>query len=168
MKTYFAKYLPVEGEIKEGDYFKYHESDVFQCKDITDIDGDCYKVKLFLCSRDIQVGDQVYYLQDGEYLKSICTQSNDDGIDIDHPVHFYPPEVFKVIGEISPDAATRVKEGHEFEKGEEYYLCGCGHAEEQNDIHSVYDKDDNITDLCEKCWRDADLILKDNKWMWNK
>lgn len=77
MKKYFVKYLPVEGEIKEGDLFLHTCSAgsskfLMKCKSVDSFGDiwqekhdqgfppqrvalykqDCQKVKLFLCSRD--------------------------------------------------------------------------------------------------------------------
>lgn len=89
MSKYFTKYIPVEGEIKEGDMIRHPTTGNVS----THFDGDGVhwinnhtdwkKVKLLLCSRDITLDD--------------C--------------------VIKVIGEISPDAIW-VKEGDEFEEDE--------------------------------------------------
>jgi hypothetical protein len=121
MKTYFAKYLPVEGELKEGDitywdsnegYFSKQFVKVAKSFETHAIASGWKKFKLFLCSRDIQVGDKVfsskvsYLTQDetitvDEYNITICREEED----------------FKVIGEISPEA-TWVKEGDEFDESQ--------------------------------------------------
>jgi len=65
MKKYFAKYLPVEGEIKEGDvYLCIYDNSRFVGvagkEDLKIVNTDRYtKVKRVLCSRDIQVGDEI-------------------------------------------------------------------------------------------------------------
>jgi hypothetical protein len=66
---------------------------------------------MFLCSRDIQVGDKVQCFVEGEW--KYC--------DLFHPeeVEEWEKEgAFKVIGEISPDALSYVREGQEFEEGD--------------------------------------------------
>lgn len=135
LKPYFAKYLPVEGEIKEGDYIdtlggviqKLHKGEIpFPFSK---------KHKLFLCSRDIQVGDKVERFESdsywGEYhkgkevreIKPTAKGSLDNGESLLILLGgggevvgnwFYMREFFKVIGEISPEAIW-VKEGDEFE-----------------------------------------------------
>ena len=115
-KLYFAKYLPVEGEIKENDTFLEHgisyrllskrKDDWVICtrnleKQFADVCKDPKKSKLFLCSRDIQVGDKVI--------------DSTDGKEYEVKEGLLSPEMVKVIGEISPDA-TWVKEGDEFDK----------------------------------------------------
>lgn len=174
MKPYFAKYLPVEGEIKKGDevsftirgkslkkpvaYFKYPSGDKkqpFSCvvvnlrKDefmegpfpIRYFGGDHWAdeiveielkrnriglAKLFLCSRDIQVGDkvlcpmpyqnnkleefQVIEKPESYNLNMLVGVFSDDR-EMKEPAYLGQP--FKVIGEISPGALW-VKEGDEF------------------------------------------------------
>lgn len=109
MKPYFAKYLPVEGEIKEGDMYWFNGSPTELRKDNNDAHGmcSCKKVKLFLCSRDIQIGDKVRWLTgNGEWGNSVVTGDPSKLI-----------ETYKVIGEISPEAIW-VKEGDEFDEGD--------------------------------------------------
>lgn len=130
-KPYFTKYIPVEGEIKEGDIFVFQDNDppeIFKCSGLTDDThlkvasdnewgyGDwakCYsrKVKLFLCSKDIQVGDRVRrdgMIGEGILQKPNYVQYEEVGV-LDPSIEF-----FKVIGEVSPNALTFVKEGDEF------------------------------------------------------
>ena len=106
MKKYFAKYLPVEGEIKEGDHFDSVNGE---------LPGSLH-TRLFLCSRDIQVGDMAKDLNQpltdfyvDEKNLELIKKGNDD---------FYEHmNLYKVIGEISSEA-TWVKEGDEFDKEE--------------------------------------------------
>jgi len=115
MKKYFTKYLPVEGEIKEGDYWKHPKAPntifpwtkAYARGPIST--GLMQKVKLFLCSRDIQVGDKMTRL-DGSKFKA---DKAPDG-----SAH-WNGHAYKVIGEVSPDA-TWVKEGMEFDEEEIY------------------------------------------------
>lgn len=112
-KAYFIKYLPVEGEIKSGE--KYWNKQWKQA----DVVGDGIHVavlkhnnfqpaKLFLCSRDIQVGDMVrtHTNPDKEFKAGYAEVHRNGGGDF-----------YKVIGEISPQAIW-VKEGMEFDEGE--------------------------------------------------
>jgi hypothetical protein len=99
MKKYFAKYLPVEGEIK--------------------------KVKLFLCSRNIEVGDKYYYngtetdICDSEIrLEQIKEQEEKHG-----------QKRFKVIGEISPEAIW-VKEEDGFDEDDILFILDASIAYE--------------------------------------
>lgn len=130
MKKYFTKYLPVEGEIKNGD--KYVTEDgilrdtTYQTEDgrggTIDRTHD-KKVKLFLCSRDIQVGDKV--------IDSI------DGKEYEVKSGFLPPEMVKVIGEISPEAKW-VKEGDEFLGPEAGVKC---------EVFPIHDHDDETEEM---------------------
>lgn len=166
MKPYFAKYLPVEGEIKEGDKVFYSGKkldfpegvyevldNVKEMMSVPTVGGFCIhwhkrtyvredgktvkegaylkigyniyerelqKVKLFLCSRDIQVGDNVYeptlefegLIRVGIYpLEKIdYSKKPESWIELDYAML---KGAYKVIGEIS-SGATWVKEGDEF------------------------------------------------------
>jgi hypothetical protein len=114
MKQYFAKYLPVEGEIKEGDLISGPTGLVYATP--LEYTSAFKKVKLFLCSRDIQVGDKIKSTQDERVLTVNKIKINDrHTIYYDKNKHWFSElEAFKVIGEISPDA-TWVNEGDEFE-----------------------------------------------------
>lgn len=136
---YFAKYLPVEGEIKKGDYYRSHAIDaegIYKAgeddkygngnKLPTQASEGRYKtkVKLFLCSRDIQVGDEFTTNQGLGYKefktgkveriegKKIWMEGESVYYDLDPLIEV--ENWFKVIGEISPEAIW-VKEGDEFE-----------------------------------------------------
>ena len=122
-KKYFAKYLPVEGEIKEGDYWigdgisipkqatrlEEKASEAVQKafgikyrKDFLKLKN-AKKVNLFLCSRDIKHGDKYH-----DYAGApVFTHDEDDPM--------LDKDCFKIIGEISPNA-TWVKEGDEFDE----------------------------------------------------
>ncbi len=165
---YFAKYLPVEGEIKEEDYV---EIDKFELVDgklqkvgrwvlpmlffLTPQFGteplsledtvknlkegaNCKKVKLFLCSKDIQVGDKDVYVEpqavenyqkglrfevvnlellekdyliaDIKYLANPTKPSS-----VGHVREWPCDAIWKVIGEIS-SKATWIKEGDGFDE----------------------------------------------------
>lgn len=123
---YFAKYLPVEGEIKEGYCLDILKNEVIYYNGNygEEIPKELKKVKLFLCSRGITKGDKIR----GEYPSTLgfdveCLRNDDKSSSVPHWVvrgqdnneYFYAKQdSFKVIGEISPDAAW-VKEGDEFE-----------------------------------------------------
>lgn len=152
---YFAKYLPVEGEIKEGTLvyfngFGYDKQDWkdyagfytlqsgkyysvapekhpiirIQRKDENDLilkvnynipESNCAPHKVFLCSKDIQVGDIAY--NDKFYPYPNGQLINNNSKVMDHGM--MEVDSFKVIGEISPDAMF-VTEGDEFDENE---LC---------------------------------------------
>lgn len=130
MKLYFAKFLPVEGGIKiKGDESIGDGPTKSQKIDVTYKYRKKYgeqKVKLFLCSGDVQVGDKIrgnYSSTDSFDVECL----RNDG-DKDHPhwivrgqdgnEYFYETFAsFKVIGEVSPEA-TWVKEGDEFDSSD--------------------------------------------------
>lgn len=125
MKQYFAKYLPVEGKIKEPNIEEYREDSDFPHKYIKDMEiyeeekGD---QQLFLCSRDIKVGDKVYYPARDAYfeVKTVIPKTGYVSIKIPGMKDGWgvmEDERFKVIGLISPEA-TWVKEGDEFDEDE--------------------------------------------------
>lgn len=202
MKPYFAKYLPVEGEVKEGDKVFYSGGELNFPKGVYDVkdsykercsvykdgsdvgikwykgtytkeDGktvtqsaylkigyniflgkDLKKVKLFLCSRDIQIGDKVSYQMEGFGIAEGVFESigEEEGIryynivgkDSIYIYYVDSPEVnpisehpFKVIGEISPDALPYVKEEDEFDEDQWRSVM--------DDIDGIYvDKEKNI------------------------
>lgn len=111
-KIFFAKYLPIEGEIKKDDNALNPSN-----KKVVRVNAACLKnlvtlewkkVKLFLCSRDIQVGDKFIHPND---LSKTFT-ATEDTIDWHSTI-----DTFKVIGEISPKDVW-VKEGMEFDEKE--------------------------------------------------
>jgi len=136
-KKYFTRHLPVEGEVQDGDWFFFEGRNLPLRKD-SKLEAECplstddnpkIKVKLFLCSRDIQVGDKGYNpnpyrnyeleeiiiceTPEG-YKLGFLTANYPDG---HNKVPFYVPQPFKIIGEISPEAMW-VKEGDEFDEDE--------------------------------------------------
>jgi hypothetical protein len=84
------------------------------------------RVKLFLCSRDIQVGDEVRYVDNefGDKYNHLYVSGVDDKFVIIKgskenlcSIQLKKHEVFKVIGEVSPNAIW-VKEGMEFDNND--------------------------------------------------
>lgn len=127
-KLFFAKYLPVEGnELNKGEYWLHPKGVVFPYSETylkafnaLKTVGKAQKVKLFLCSRDIQVDDEVInlfghasfnlkgkYIADSD-LEDTCYIQTKNGGEQCVKSHW-----IKVIGEISPEA-TWVKDGDEF------------------------------------------------------
>jgi hypothetical protein len=119
IKPYFVKHLPVEGEVKHGDLFFFTKEQGERQPDIAgkvgkaNFDGyavdkyyylDNKKAKLFLCSRDIQVGDKVL---DEEFCEWTVVESDLKNPDV----------LTKVMGEISSEAKW-VKEGDEFDESQ--------------------------------------------------
>lgn len=139
---YFAKYLPVEGEIKEGDaavYLGSPGSSPVILSQFADFDyynkkGFYKKVKLFLCSRDIQVGDKVWDIAFNKFVdveKPTHTKGlffiNDCILIDENNLEYMYERYLKVIGEVSP-AAIWIKEGMEFDEDQihECFVHGNG------------------------------------------
>lgn len=117
---YFAKYIPVEGEIKEGDYWQSPSGQIHHHTLPFAITSDVpKKVKLFLCSRDIQVGDKFRYGgQEGDLSREyLCVSDEENADEYRINISIVGRCDFKVIGEISPEA-TWIKEGDEFDDDE--------------------------------------------------
>lgn len=144
---YFAKYLPVEGPAQEGwCFYKGELLNAWRCDahDITwcTIKGqflapgesygyaDCEELKtakLFLCSRDIQVGDKVKVPRTKDNFDNNnfdiegtinSVGNNEVSVKIDDYFSPFPKNYcIKVIGSIL-SAATWVREGDEFEEDE--------------------------------------------------
>lgn len=120
MKKYFAKYLPVEGEIGDGDPITYIGFDGISIRHnkrgreaLVKNGIHLQKMKLFLCSRDTYYGEPPI----GNYIDSKI-------------VGIGTVEATKIIGEISPEA-TWVKEGDEFDEDElDPYLYCLKHPDE--------------------------------------
>jgi hypothetical protein len=119
-KKYFTKYLPVDGEIKPND-------DILNNGIITTAMGfdmklyaHCQKAKLFLCSRDIVPGDTfIMEAKNGRLKENIkCTGRDDIGIYSNETAYPIEYNLFKKIGEISPDALSYVREDMEFDEDE--------------------------------------------------
>jgi len=122
MSKYFAKYLSVEEEIKEGDALLHDGTILFTIEELPKSfvnlanERDDKKVKLFLCSRDIQVGDTFNSANGTDF---ICEAIGEEKVYSVGGLHSSVETVghdrfyaYKVIGEISPNAIW-VKEGDE-------------------------------------------------------
>ena len=134
-KQYFAKYLPAEGEIEPGDFYLFYGK-ITQCnvsilKELEELYGrpmtEYQKVKLFLCSRGIKVGDEVAHIETNTKFKvihiDIVSQLISPPIVTKYLVGgnfaYKQDECVKPIGEIS-SAAIWVKEGMEFDEDDIY------------------------------------------------
>ena len=153
---YFTKYLPVEGEIEikkktplvrpDGKFTFFNIDTPEKVKKFKEsFEPKGYKpAKLFLCNRDIQIGDKITYMDKYQGTLEASTIGKYQFTDQDGGIHYLHlgDEIygFKVIGEISPEA-TWVKEGDEFE--EEDVKCYkhlilkdgstlCSHTEEED------------------------------------
>ena len=118
-KKYFAKYIPIEGDLESQIWQWYNNIqntgwEIISCSDMDAIiahglepSPQFRRVKLFLCSRDIYVGDEVTVTHEDKSMEEIIP--TDKTIDF---VKKYGG--FKVIGEISPDC--NIKERQEFDE----------------------------------------------------
>lgn len=147
-KSYFTKWLPEDGEKKTANYLlykglAYRHTPILNNKDdkiytfITNMYEkggyhekweDVTPCKLFLCSRDVKVGDEVIKLagtvdegkgtivQLGETVVRLKLNDLDEN---NEPIiaGYQMKSIIKVIGEKSPEA-TWVKEGDEFDESE--------------------------------------------------
>lgn len=107
---YFLKYIPVEGKAGKGDTILVNNLPIYLQRDLFDFEMSYApeRVKLFLCSKDIKVGDVVKEkLTTGNYENFEIHTVND--IDIQTQV--------KVIGEVNPKL-KKLKEGDEFDETE--------------------------------------------------
>ena len=122
MKKYYTKYLPVEGDLKIGDITFWDLDEGYFSKQFVRVTesfiifAECYnwkKYELFLCSKDIKIGDHAMeLLTNGEY----DTFQIDTENDIFHDMIAYKRQ-FKIIGKLSKEAFW-VKEGDEFNENE--------------------------------------------------
>lgn len=144
-KPYFAKYLPVEGEIKEGDKCLMYLGSNYLLPTIQTYDGVSHLgkedklMKFFLCSRDIQVGSKFTWGNIKTRIEDVVEHILKDGRIIDSSGTYHTIEDtflefdFKVIGEISPEA-TWVEEGDEFTFGKidnNGYICPYNQEDEK-------------------------------------
>jgi len=121
-KKFFAKYIPVKGDINDGDIcFDLQESkymirtrdDEFKRPRFQEVESKLTRIRplqkmekreLSLCSKDIEVGDKVIF-RGKEY------EVTKDSL----PTVLSSKNMFKVIGKVSPEA-TWVKSGDEFDE----------------------------------------------------
>jgi hypothetical protein len=132
LNRYFAKYLPIEGEVKNNDTvifkdrpYRGHATAQIQpdgrigCPDYKILPRkreDVQLLGLFLCTNNIQVGDKnVMYLgSDNNYHPHPAPEvTGSDYRRLTEQQKLEGNQIFQVIGLISPDA-TWVREGDEF------------------------------------------------------
>lgn len=159
MKEFFAKYLPVPGEIKESDraFWNVQTNRVFAPsldeKNIGNWKSLLRKVrtaqhrpvKLFLCTRNIQVGDEVMDINSNQTF-IVGNIKGDEVYDKKDNWVRLKKNCIKVIGEISPKA-TWVTEGDEFDKNE-INIVGENIWGEWQPIY-MYKAKDNFKIYCE-------------------
>lgn len=119
---YFAKYIPVEGEIKDANYYFHPSWGLTLCGEHSTKNGKL--AKLFLCSRDIQIDDKVKWQGSGDkwFDKTIIGEREGEWlISSTYDMWVEKRNVIKVIGQISLEAIW-VKECDEFGEDEwEFY-----------------------------------------------
>lgn len=156
MKTYFTKYLPVEGEMTcSGEcksQFKFAHKpakECINCGGLLTQDN-----KLFLCSRDIQVGDDIQHTS-GE--NGVCDEIIGDALHFSGDIEGHYSSInqwFKVIGKISPDAVW-VTEGMEFDDDEiGFFIAEIFDEESENDSiidYKTWSKTEGIKYIGIKC-----------------
>jgi hypothetical protein len=130
-KLYFAKFIPIDGDIMENDwYITYHNGSPISVEQsisegplhILDEErghASIKKAKLMLCSRDIQVGDTCKHFTTLNGYNDVIVKDKDDfGCTIrgDYTKgHAFSKDLIKVIGEISPEAKW-LRGGEEFDE----------------------------------------------------
>ena len=149
MKTYVANYLPADEEVNEGDsvFFDdpYKKTSGFKdwsgyakvtvinaqhymidlVHTTTDVDlKDLKKVKLFLCSKDIKIGDKVYQIDKNHYGEYTGMIENWNTYKIgegkENLLSSPKDKLIKVIGEISTEAIW-IKHMDEIDEEEVYF-----------------------------------------------
>lgn len=140
MRKYFTKYLPVEGEIFQNNQFLFkgnlYKAGQIDQDRIEDFNHDktfplsqCKKVKLFLCTSEIKVGDEV---MDFYFNKGIFTEEEErpewiivtyNGITTSED----RKNTFKVVGEVSTDAVW-VTDRMEFNEHEVRLMNDLSHS----------------------------------------
>lgn len=176
-RNYFAKYLPVGGEIKEGDKYLWL-GELYEASSLSIKSGQAKNpIKLFLCSRDIQVGDTIRAKDNsGEMLitketrvgvrgeLTILTGEKSEG---DITWAQLESDWYKILGKISPEA-TWVKEYDEFTENEieivykKKFECLCG---KKDTLSSWWGKSNNCIHETEDnynhaytCFREISVI----------
>lgn len=133
---YFTEYIQTEGPIVEGDMiaFEGNMNDIlmFGKEVIPPAKWSDKKVKLVLCTRDIQVGDKIQYLsRDGEmWFEGILDKIEGEYIFLkedrfmdDYHMSYLLKDAYKVIGKVSSQAVW-VTKGMEFDTSELAYVMG--------------------------------------------
>jgi hypothetical protein len=132
MKPFFTKYLSNEGKIAEQDLpclvLDTYTNKIIEYKksEYGSNASEYYKsITLFLCRRDIKVGDKYIIAKTGE--ESIWNYEDNTDLDIATMKTLEVNNlVFKVIGKVSKEALGYTKEGDEFDYGEIAWQCDDG------------------------------------------
>ncbi len=118
-KPFYAKFLPVNKKIEIGDWVIYPLEITVPIQYLGgDLIGTEIPVKLFICSRDISVGDKVIYIKTGE--ERVVMEASFDAPEFGN--NWCTPDAAKskhtkVIGKLS-EKSSWVKEGDEFEESQ--------------------------------------------------
>lgn len=125
MESFFAAYIPVSGEIQDGDTIRYDGEYYKVVKGPSSGPGEIemdlvkylhsnvQKVALLLCSYDIKEGDMVSsLLTDRTYFTKASKEHVSSNKNVDNNNRY-----FKVVGEVSPKASW-VKDGDKIDVNE--------------------------------------------------
>lgn len=148
---YFTKYLKVEGkatvngcnQCEIGEVIKIREDNYRYLGN-----NEFEKVKLFLCTRDIQVGDEIVCDEDISKKAVVESLTSSGLIRLRVNKEFYTEvqnSCFKVIGELSKDAIW-ITEGMEFE---------------EEDINRQFYDDSGSS---ESCWFNYNKLHTEEDW----
>lgn len=132
-KKYFTKYFPVEGELEVGHITKWDSNEGYYAGQFLKVTesflhhaqaSQWKRYKLFLCRRNIQVGDRFTFEASSEGV-DICIKIEGDIVigekfSSKKKSQFPHLQIFSIIGEISKKAIW-VTEGMEFDDEEVHW-----------------------------------------------
>ncbi len=141
MRKYFTKYLPVEGEIFQNNQFLFkgnlYKAGQIDQDRIEDFNHDktfplsqCKKVKLFLCTSEIKVGDSYFWSQNLSEIRIAKSIENGFVSTGQEATSMHTPVTngnFKVLGEVSPEAVW-VTDRMEFNEHEVRLMNDLSHS----------------------------------------
>ena len=120
---YFTKYLPIPGEIKDGNYGINSAGSIGQYLLNNSESKKDQKVQLFLCSRDIKVGDKFYSNQIDNGIDMRASSIKDGYVYNGSPYRFKLESCYKTIGLVSL-LAIWVNEGDKLIKDQIKHRAG--------------------------------------------
>ena len=112
-----VKFLPVDGErypLARGSSFKKEGIDTIFPAEMIDGKPHGYPVKPFAVTKDIEVGDDVFYFYDNPNKHPFTYKADAEKVDYNKNPIGSPNVYVKVLGELSQDAIW-VKDGDEIE-----------------------------------------------------
>jgi len=135
MKKYFAKYVPIEGKVKEGYHLDKNKNEIIYYNgDYGDVKPSfLIPVKLCICTREIKIGDMAkdtkqpltdFYVDEKDIIR---IKSGTDEL-------YSQMDLYKVVGKISSEASW-VKEGDMFDRED---LMANGVGVNWNDTYDNY------------------------------